>query len=78
MKKKKKLFKKGNSYMNESGENALFRKNGVPKFQTHEMEKEGDTDLPTFSEAPEISSKIYDNILELDSLTSQSPESSLL
>ncbi|CAA9986243.1 conserved Plasmodium protein, unknown function [Plasmodium knowlesi strain H] len=55
--------------MNESGENALFRKNGVPKFQTHEMEKEGDTDLPTFSEAPEISSKIYDNILELDSLT---------
>ncbi|GAB64510.1 hypothetical protein PCYB_012430 [Plasmodium cynomolgi strain B] len=53
--------------MNESGEFAPLRQNGVNKLQTHEMEKEGVTDLPTFSEAPEISSKIYDHILELDS-----------
>ncbi|KJP85280.1 hypothetical protein AK88_05091 [Plasmodium fragile] len=39
------------------------------KLQTHEMEKEGTNDLPTFSEAPEISSKIYDHILELDCRT---------
>ncbi|KNA02442.1 hypothetical protein PVNG_05327 [Plasmodium vivax North Korean] len=55
MKKKKKLFKKGSLCMNESGEFAPLRQSGVV------------TDLPTFSEAPEISSKIYDHILELDS-----------
>ncbi|EUD66566.1 hypothetical protein C922_02887 [Plasmodium inui San Antonio 1] len=69
MKKKNKLFKKGNFCMNESSEFGPLRQNGVAKLQTDEMEKEGASDLPTFSEAPEISSKIYDHILELDSHT---------
>ncbi|ANQ05867.1 Uncharacterized protein PCOAH_00002000 [Plasmodium coatneyi] len=59
----------GNFSLNESGEFAPLRQNSVAKLQTHEMENEGATNLPTFSEAPEISSKIYDNILELDSRT---------